>query len=205
MPRSSSYVLNQETGEWTLSTTDTSDSPQEESGGSLGGGNLTSSTSNKDSSTGSVEKEYNNIEINTLEGSLSFIATEETIKLKAGDTVKILGIGKFLNGDYYVKEVTRQNSSSGYTHNATLIKTDFGKSLKLNTSSNEKVEEKTVSSTPKSSTAERTYTVKKGDSLWKIAKEFYGNGAMYSKIFDANTNIVANPDRIYIGQVLVIP
>ena len=206
MPRSSSYVLNPETGEWSLSTDSASTTDSNENlDSSLDGGNLTSSTSDKNSSTGSVEKEYNSIEINTLSGDLSFIATEETIKLRAGDTVKIVGIGKHLSGDYYVKDVTRQISSSGYTHSATLIRTDFGKSLKLNSTTIEKVEEKTVQSTPKSSTTERTYTVKKGDSLWKIAKQFYGDGAMYTKIYDSNSSKVVNPRLIYIGQVLVIP
>lgn len=38
---------------------------------------------------------------------------------------------------------------------------------------------------PQASTA-RTYTVKSGDCLWKIAKQFYGNGAQYTKIYNAN-------------------
>ena len=50
-----------------------------------------------------------------------------------------------------------------------------------------------------------TYTVKKGDSLWKIAKQFYGNGADYTKIAGSNTDAVKNPNLIYPGQVLMIP
>ena len=50
-----------------------------------------------------------------------------------------------------------------------------------------------------------TYTVKKGDSLWKIAKQFYGNGADYTKIAGSNTDTVKNPNLIYPGQVLMIP
>lgn len=48
------------------------------------------------------------------------------------------------------------------------------------------------------------YTVKKGDTLWKIAKQFYGNGADYGKIVSANPSI-SNPNLIYAGQVLKIP
>ena len=48
------------------------------------------------------------------------------------------------------------------------------------------------------------YTVQKGDSLWKIAKHFYGNGAEYTKIVNANPSI-SNPNSIYPGQVLKIP
>jgi LysM repeat protein len=51
----------------------------------------------------------------------------------------------------------------------------------------------------------RTYTVQSGDTLWAIAAEMYGSGGKYMKIFEANTNILENPDRIKPGQVLVIP
>jgi hypothetical protein len=51
----------------------------------------------------------------------------------------------------------------------------------------------------------RTYTVESGDSLWKIAEAMYGNGSKYTKIFDANRDILDDPDRIFPGQVLKIP
>lgn len=221
MARSSSYTYDPKTGKWTKKTTNTGGGSsggggsKKTSGGNTsnsGGSNLTSSNSNKNSSTGSTEKKYNYIEINTLSGTLNFIVTEETIKLKAGDTVKLKGLGSYLSGNYYVNDLTRQISSNGYSHSATLIKTDFGKSLKTSTSTTKKKtapkttkKEKKVTSTPKASSAKRTYTVKRGDCLWNIAKRFYGNGASYTKIYDANTNKIANPNLIYPGQVFVIP
>lgn len=51
----------------------------------------------------------------------------------------------------------------------------------------------------------RSYTVQSGDTLWKIAEEMYGNGSRYMKIFEANTDLLENPDRIFPGQKLVIP
>ena len=51
----------------------------------------------------------------------------------------------------------------------------------------------------------KTYTVKKGDTLWAIAKKYYGAGAQYSKIYEANTDKISNPNLIYVGQVLTIP
>lgn len=51
----------------------------------------------------------------------------------------------------------------------------------------------------------QTYTVQKGDCLWKIAKQFYGNGADYPKIFNANADQISNPNLIYPGQVITIP
>ena len=52
----------------------------------------------------------------------------------------------------------------------------------------------------------KTYTVKSGDCLWNIAKKYYGNGADYTKIYNANKGTIGgNPNLIYAGQVLTIP
>lgn len=50
-----------------------------------------------------------------------------------------------------------------------------------------------------------TYTVQSGDSLWKIAKNQYGDGAQYMKIFYANRDKIKDPDMIQVGWDLVIP
>lgn len=200
-----------QTGKWTKNGGGSSSSKSNKSGSksssnSKSGDNLTASSSSKNDSSGQVEKKYNYIEVNTLSGTLNFIVNEDTIKLKAGDTVKLNGLGKYLSGNYYVKDITRQISSSGYSHSATLIKTDVGSSLKTSTKSKDKKKPvKKVTSSPSKSTAQRTYTVKKGDCLWNIAKKFYGKGSAYTKIYDANTNKIANPNLIYPGQVFVIP
>ncbi len=49
------------------------------------------------------------------------------------------------------------------------------------------------------------HTVVKGDTLGKIAKEFYGDAMKYPVIFDANKPMLKSPDLIYPGQVLRIP
>jgi nucleoid-associated protein YgaU len=49
------------------------------------------------------------------------------------------------------------------------------------------------------------YTVVKGDTLSKIAKEFYGDASKYPVIFEANTPMLKDPDLIYPGQVLRVP
>lgn len=49
------------------------------------------------------------------------------------------------------------------------------------------------------------YTVKSGDNLSKISKEFYGDANHYNKIFEANRPLLKNVDDIYPGQMLRIP
>ncbi|MFD0988574.1 LysM peptidoglycan-binding domain-containing protein [Mariniflexile jejuense] len=49
------------------------------------------------------------------------------------------------------------------------------------------------------------HTVKSGETLGKIAKQYYDNASKYNAIFQANTNILKNPDLIHPGQELVIP
>ena len=51
----------------------------------------------------------------------------------------------------------------------------------------------------------RTYKVQPGDSLSKIAKQFYGDANQYNRIFDANRSKLDNPDKIQVGQELMIP
>lgn len=53
----------------------------------------------------------------------------------------------------------------------------------------------------------KTYTVVSGDCLWNIAKKFYGDGSKYTKIWEANKQVIGsgNPNLIYPGQVLTIP
>lgn len=51
----------------------------------------------------------------------------------------------------------------------------------------------------------QTYTVKKGDSLSKIAREFYGDPGKWKKIHAANADKIPNPDLIHPGLQLTIP
>ena len=63
--------------------------------------------------------------------------------------------------------------------------------------------------TPAAPAGENKYTqwyeVKSGDTLWKIAKERYGDGNLYTEIFKANQDVLTDPDKIKVGQKLRIP
>ena len=56
-----------------------------------------------------------------------------------------------------------------------------------------------------SSTAAKIYEVVSGDSLSKIAKREYGNSNEWKRIYEANQDILKDPDKIYPGQKLKIP
>jgi LysM repeat protein len=51
----------------------------------------------------------------------------------------------------------------------------------------------------------QTYDVKGGDTLSKISKQFYGDSDEYMRIFYANRDALKDPDKIQVGQKLVIP
>lgn len=52
----------------------------------------------------------------------------------------------------------------------------------------------------------KTYTVKKGDNLWNIAKKFLGKGSRYTELYELNKSTIGNnPNLIYPGQTFTIP
>jgi nucleoid-associated protein YgaU len=62
-----------------------------------------------------------------------------------------------------------------------------------------------ASSTAPAAEVYETYEVKSGDSLSKIAKRVYGNASAWKKIFEANQDVLKDPDKIFPGQKLKIP
>ncbi|HEY9255026.1 MAG TPA: LysM peptidoglycan-binding domain-containing protein [Stenotrophomonas sp.] len=52
---------------------------------------------------------------------------------------------------------------------------------------------------------EQSYTVQKGDSLSKIAKQHYGDANAWQQIFQANRDVLEDPDKIFPGQTLRLP
>ena len=50
-----------------------------------------------------------------------------------------------------------------------------------------------------------TYTVQKGDSLSKIAKQHLGDANAWKTIFEANRDVLDDPDKIFPGQALKLP
>jgi len=53
--------------------------------------------------------------------------------------------------------------------------------------------------------ATQWHEVKKGETLWKIAEQYYGDGSLHTKIFEANRDTLKDPNLIRVGQRLRIP
>lgn len=58
---------------------------------------------------------------------------------------------------------------------------------------------------PAAEPAERVHVVVRGDTLSALAKQYYGSAGKYMKIFEANRDILDDPDKIKVGQKLRIP
>lgn len=104
-------------------------------GGSSGAISQAGATnSSKDASTSSktaAEKEYIDIEFNTLTGDIELIPTKNNLKIKVNNTVNLKGVGKYLSGLYFVSEIKhRIDKDGGYSMTMTLFKNGFGESLK---------------------------------------------------------------------------
>lgn len=229
MPRKSSMTYNPQTGKWTKSTQvikSTSTKKNTSTKKSSSSGSKKSSSSNKNhtkkSSSGKVQKKYNTIKLRTLTGTLNFVANENTIKLKAGDTIELKGFGKYLSGKYYIQDLTRTISSSGYSNSATVIKTNFGESVKIIKKSSNKGKKKSLKKTPSKKSkgvvlgklknvsspktegfATLTHTVISGDNAMSIAKEVYGDATKFNRLIDSITGKpLERTEQLKVGQVL---
>jgi len=63
----------------------------------------------------------------------------------------------------------------------------------------------TPAAKPAADAGMKTYTVEKGDTLFKIAHKFYGDGKLWPRIFDANKDKIKSSDKLVVGTVLKIP
>ncbi|MFS0841171.1 LysM peptidoglycan-binding domain-containing protein [Paenibacillus sp. 1P03SA] len=82
---------------------------------------------------------------------------------------------------------------------------DFSRQLVKSETGNT-VQVSTAAKRPDPAQKPKSYKVKSGDNLWKIAQRIYGDGSKYKKIYDANKGKIGkDPGKIYAGMELVIP
>ena len=120
------------------------------------------------------------------------------------------GIGEDINTLVLIEDITETEKAGEegdkYIEFKLLEYKEFGKKsvvIKISQAIGTIVKETVATQTNPNSSG--SYIVKSGDTLWAIAKTYYGNGSKYTKIYNANTDKIKNPSLIYPGQVLTIP
>ena len=179
---STEYTYDSVKGQWVPSTSINTDSPSGSGGGSLsespGSSRPTTSTvatpsvTSKVDSKAEADRQFIEIEINTLTGDLELTSTEKSIRVKVGDTIKLMGLGKYLSGLYFVSAIKRSlTKDGGYSHTFSVLKNGFGDSLKK--------AQTTGSSTRVEEVSKPTPTYSKGDKIKIVAAD-----AVYSNAHD---------------------
>ena len=120
------------------------------------------------------------------------------VYLKSFDYAPTGGIGNY---DYSIEFIEAKDVTIYTIKEA---KTTSSAKSSNTSSSTRPASKKTNTSTNSEQT--KTYTVKRGDCLWNIAKAKLGSGSRYMEIYNLNKKVIgSNPNLIYPGQVLVLP
>lgn len=134
-----------------------------------------------------------------------------------GKKLRLLVTGTTINHDVYLDSYTVDNSKFDTVEYS--ISFSVAKDIMVYTTAELNIEnttekdttattnERAASSGAAASTPQNTtYTVKAGDTLWAIAKQFLGNGSRYPEIYELNKAIIGpDPNLIHPGQVFAIP
>jgi len=118
------------------------------------------------------------------------------------------GIGDDINTLVLIEEltVTEKAGEEGdkYVSFNLLEYREYGKKSAVVAQSNKATIKKESTAPKVNPKSNGVHVVQPGDTLWAIAKKYYGNGAQYTKIYNANRDKIKNPNLIYPGQKLVI-
>ncbi len=131
---------------------------------------------------------------------------------KNGTTLILMVTETFINHEVCVSDFTATNSGGAGDVSYSVTFTE-AKEIKVYTTSELNI--KPSAKTNETSSATRpapaaasatTYTVKSGDSLWAIAKQYLGDGSRYNEIYELNKDTIgSNPNLIYPGQTFTLP
>lgn len=137
------------------------------------------------------------------------VTLKTNIKIFAGTCVDVTGLGNKINGKYYVDKAKTSKTGSG----ACQMQLTMHRVVpRIKTASVITVENAVTDTAPGGS-----YTVVKGDTLFKIAQQFYGRGVEYETIYEANKEIIESTARsrgkkdsshghwLFVGTELMIP
>jgi LysM repeat protein len=119
------------------------------------------------------------------------------------------GIGDDINTLVLIEEVEEVEKAGEegdkYVSFSLLGYKEFGKKVAVVKTSQTKATKKNLSVTKTNPKSTGSHVVRSGDTLWAIAKKYYGDGSQYTKIYNANKTLIKNPSLIKTGWKLVIP
>lgn len=138
------YVYNPATREWSPIHMDSYSLPDTSVSLGLDAEDSLSQSSAVDTGSGTSkdesEKEFIETEFNILTGDVSLIPTKKNMSIRVGNTITFKGVGKYLNGLYFVSEIVKRiDKDSGLSLSLTLYRNGFGESLKSGTPSDVQV------------------------------------------------------------------
>lgn len=186
-----------ENGRW-VTTVDTMDESDVVNGatGNVSDGSTTTSVGGDTSS----ESDYLEESYDILEGQLDVRTAD--MKIKCRGAVQLQGLGSVLSSTYYVSGVKITLNSATMKQVLTLHKDSLSDS---GISEAPEVETKRVEPVATQSST-KTYTVKGGDSLSKIAHNNLGSASRWNEVYALNKDTIgSNPNKIIAGQSLVLP
>lgn len=124
---------------------------------------------------------------------------------RSGKYVKYVGMTTLSNAIIETFDIDYDNTASGaHRFSMEIVEIRVANASIVASSSSSSTTSGTKQVT-KSTQTKRYYTVKKGDTLWDIAKSYYGSGNYFNKIYLANKDQIKNANLIYVGQKLLIP
>lgn len=126
---------------------------------------------------------------------------------KDGSTLKLLITETTINKDFFIEQFdsTWSGGHGDIDYSITLTEAKEIKIYSMS-ESNDKASSKSQSKKRATKPKPKTYTVKPGDSLWKIAQKELGNGSRYTEILKLSKPPLSNnPNKIKPGQVLTLP
>ena len=196
-------LINPITGE--VSYTDNNGSPT--SGDNKGKSTITTRDSQatpQNTATSNVSDQV----VEYIEGTIGLLPNPS---YSAKKVFNIQGVGAVFNGDYYFKTVRHTISGDNYVVEADVTKMGNVSFSTFSSTSTNNAEVDRVEPAPQpqpTAPANPGYImhhIVRGDTLWGLARKYYGNGALYPRIFNANRDTVSNPNLIYDGKWLRIP
>jgi nucleoid-associated protein YgaU len=119
--------------------------------------------------------------------------------MHTANTVGMAGGAEERDGKLYIKGTTRTQAEANKIWDSIKTVADWPNEIVAD------IQATGVGAAPAPAAAGKTYTVKAGDTLSKIAKDELGNANAYTQIFDANRDQLDDPNKIKVGQVLKIP